>query len=174
MAESETYIVGPDERADLHAACVDVVAFLAPLVFEQGKSISVTGAEMPVWVIGNPEMIARAVRNLVENAIKYSPAGGDIEVAVAAQGAVHVIDQGPGIGDDEKQLLFRRFWRRDRRGPNSIGLGLSIVQRIMEAHAGTVEVRNRTPRGTEFVLKFRAADVAVPMQATTSHVMAKS
>jgi len=158
MAESETYIVGPDERADLHATCVDVVAFLAPLVFEQGKSISVTGAEMPVWVIGNPEMVARAVRNLVENAIKYSPAGGDIEVAVAAQGAVRVIDQGPGIGDDEKQLLFRRFWRRDRRGPNSLGLGLSIVQRIMEAHAGTIDVPNRSPRGTEFVLTFRPAD----------------
>ena len=155
MAESETYIVGPDERTDLHAGCVDIVAFLAPLVFEQDKSISVTGVDSPVWVNGNPEMIARAVRNLVENAIKYSPSAGEIEVAVEAGGVVRIIDEGPGIGEDERQLLFRRFWRRDRRGPNSVGLGLSIVQRIMEAHAGTVEIRNRARRGNEFVLTFR-------------------
>jgi len=155
MAESETYIVAPDERTDLHSVCVDVVAFLAPLVFEQNKFISVTGVETAVWVNGNPEMIARAVRNLVENAIKYSPAAGEIEVAIDSDGTVRVIDEGPGIGEDERQLLFHRFWRRDRRGPNSVGLGLSIVQRIMEAHAGLVEVRNHATRTTEFVLKFR-------------------
>jgi signal transduction histidine kinase len=51
---------------------------------------------------------------------------------------------------------------------NSIGLGLSIVLRIMEAHAGKIEVRNQMPRGTEFVLTFRPAETAVPAQATTN------
>ncbi|MDH7794967.1 MULTISPECIES: ATP-binding protein [unclassified Beijerinckia] len=155
MAESEIFIVGPDEQADLHAIAVDVVSFLAPLIFGEGRSVSVVGADQPVLVNGNVEMIARALRNLVENAAKYSPSGSEIEVIVDSAGALRITDEGAGISDDDKQLLFRRFWRRDRRGTNSVGLGLAIVQRIMAAHSGEIEVHSRSPRGTAFVLRFK-------------------
>ncbi|MBN9083051.1 MAG: sensor histidine kinase N-terminal domain-containing protein [Rhizobiales bacterium] len=156
MAESEIFVVGPEEQADLHAIAVDVVSFLAPLIFGEGRSVSVSGVDGPVPVNGNVEMIARALRNLVENAAKYSPEGSEIEVIVDQAGALRITDEGAGISDDDKQLLFQRFWRRDRRrGTNSVGLGLAIVQRIMAAHNGEIEVHRRAPRGTEFVLRFR-------------------
>jgi len=69
-----------------------------------------------------------------------------------------VIDDGPGINDDERKLIFRRFWRRDRRKQGSTGLGLSIVQRIAELHSGSITVENRKPRGARFQLRLvRAA-----------------
>jgi signal transduction histidine kinase len=67
---------------------------------------------------------------------------------------VHVLDEGPGIADDERELIFQRFWRRDRRRAGSAGLGLSIVQRIAEAHAATVSVENRPMGGANFSLRF--------------------
>lgn len=155
MAESEIFVVDPTEQADLHATAVDVVSFLAPLIFGGGRSVSVSGADVPVLVNGNAEMVARALRNLVENAGKYSPEGSEIEVIVDPTGALRIADEGAGISEDDKQLLFQRFWRRDRRGRNSVGLGLAIVQRIMAAHGGEIEVRSRVPKGTEFVLRFR-------------------
>jgi signal transduction histidine kinase len=73
---------------------------------------------------------------------------------VAADGSVSVLDQGPGISEDERKLIFRRFWRRDRRKQGSTGLGLSIVQRIAELHSAEIIVENRQPRGASFTLKF--------------------
>ncbi len=77
---------------------------------------------------------------------KYSPEGSEIEVIVDQAGALRITDEGAGISDDDKQLLFQRFWRRDRRrGTSSVGLGLAIVQRIMAAHGGEIEVHRRSP-----------------------------
>ena len=65
-----------------------------------------------------------------------------------------VLDHGPGIAEDERNLIFQRFWRRDRRKAGSTGLGLSIVQRIAELHSATITVENRRPAGARFSLKF--------------------
>src|SRR5947199_10645547 len=80
-------------------------------------------------------MLARAIRNLVENAINYSPPGTTVEIVVETSGMVRVLDEGPGIKEDERELIFQRFWRRDRRRTGSAGLGLSIVQRIADTPA---------------------------------------
>src|SRR5262249_44046800 len=115
----------------------------------------------PVWINGNAEMLSRAIRNLVENAINHSPPGTTVEIVVDDDGMVHVLDEGPGIKDDDRELIFRRFWRRDRRRARPAGLGLSIVQRIAEAHAAAVEVGNRPTGGANFSLRFgRAASPA--------------
>ena len=94
-------------------------------------------------------MLSRAIRNLVENAINYSPPGTTVEIVVEESGMVRVLDEGPGIADDERELIFQRFWRRDRRRAGSAGLGLSIVQRIAEAHAAIVSVENRPMGGAD-------------------------
>ena len=99
-------------------------------------------------------MLGRAVRNLAENAINHTAAGSTVEFVVDDDGTVSVLDDGPGIGEDERNFIFRRFWRRDRRKQGSTGLGLSIVQRIAELHSATVSVENREPRGARFSLKF--------------------
>jgi signal transduction histidine kinase len=71
-----------------------------------------------------------------------------------ANGTVSVLDFGPGIAEDERHLIFQRFWRRDRRKAGSTGLGLSIVARIAELHSATVTLENRRPAGACFSLRF--------------------
>jgi len=73
---------------------------------------------------------------------------------VENNGMVHVLDEGPGINEDERELIFQRFWRRDRRHVGGAGLGLSIVRRIAEAHAAIVSVKNRPTGGANFCLQF--------------------
>jgi signal transduction histidine kinase len=99
-------------------------------------------------------MLSRAIRNLVENAINYSPPGTTVEIVVESSGLVRVLDEGPGIKEDERELIFQRFWRRDRRRAGSAGLGLSIVHRIAEAHAAIISVEGRPTGGAQFSLSF--------------------
>jgi len=154
IAELETLSIDPAEKADVQAICAEVAEFAAPLALAQGKSIALSGTDEPVWLNGNSEMLTRAIRNLVENAINYSPPGATVEIVVEKGGKVDVLDQGPGIKDDERELIFQRFWRRDRRRSGSAGLGLSIVQRIADAHAAIVSVENRPTGGAKFSLSF--------------------
>jgi signal transduction histidine kinase len=157
IAELETFSIDRAEQADLRALCAEVAELAAPLALARSKSIALSGTEKPVWVNGNAEMLTRAVRNLVENAINYSPTGTTVEIVVGDEGTIHVLDAGPGIRDDDRELIFRRFWRQDRRRTGGAGLGLSIVQRIAEAHAGTIGVENRPSGGADFSLRLRTA-----------------
>ena len=154
IAELETLSIDPLEKADLHAICAEVAEFAAPLALAQGKNIALSESDAAVWVNGNPEMLSRAIRNLVENAINYSPPGTTVEIVVEDSGMVRVLDEGPGIKEDERELIFQRFWRRDRRRTEGAGLGLSIVQRIADTHAATISVENRPTGGATFSLRF--------------------
>jgi signal transduction histidine kinase len=157
IAELDALVVDPDEKADLRSVAAEVAEFVAPLALSQGKDVALLGAGEPVWVKGNTEMLGRAIRNLAENAINHTAAGSTVEFVVEGDGTVSVLDHGPGISDEERNLIFRRFWRRDRRKQGSTGLGLSIVQRIAELHSATVTVENRRPNGACFSLKFARA-----------------
>ena len=154
IAELDAFSIDPLEKADLRAICAEVAEFAAPLALARGKNIALSGSDAPVWVNGNPEMLSRAIRNLVENAINYSPPGTTVEIVVEGSGMVRVLDEGPGIKEDERELIFQRFWRRDRRRTGNAGLGLSIVQRIADTHAATVSVENRPTGGANFSLSF--------------------
>ena len=154
IAELETLSIDPLEKADLRAICAEVAEFAAPLALAQGKNIALSGSDAAVWVNGNAEMLSRAIRNLVENAINYSPPGTTVEIVVEDSGIVRVLDEGPGIKEDERELIFQRFWRRDRRRTEGAGLGLSIVQRIADTHAATISVENRPTGGARFSLRF--------------------
>ena len=156
IAELDAFVVDPQEKADLKSVASEVAEFVAPLALAQGKDVALSGASEPVWVRGNPEMLSRAIRNLAENAINHTAVGSTVEFVVEADGTVSVLDQGPGISEHERKLIFRRFWRRDRRKAGSTGLGLSIVQRIAELHSATVTVENRQPRGARFSVRFEA------------------
>lgn len=154
IAELDALVIGPLEKADLQAVASEVAEFVAPLALAQGKDVALLGATDPVWVKGNPEMLSRAIRNLAENAINHTAPGSTVEFVVDDDGTISVLDCGPGIPEHERKLIFRRFWRRDRRKAGSTGLGLSIVQRIAELHSATVTVENRHPAGARFSLKF--------------------
>jgi signal transduction histidine kinase len=158
IAELDAFVVDPLEKADLRSVTAEVAEFVAPLALAQGRDIALLGATDPVWVKGNPEMLSRAIRNLAENAINHTAPGTTVEFFVEANGTVSVLDQGPGIADDERNLIFQRFWRRDRRKAGSTGLGLSIVQRIAELHSATITVENRLTRGAQFSIRFLATE----------------
>jgi len=157
IAELEGFVVDPAEKADLQAVAAEVVAFIAPLALAQGKSIALTGAKEPVWIRGDAATLFQAIRNLAENAINHTGQRTTVEIEVGESGVVRVSDDGPGVPEGERELIFRRFWRRDRRRPGSAGLGLSIVSRIVEAHAGQIAVENRHGGGAVFSLRFARA-----------------
>ena len=157
IAELESFSIDPHEKADLRTICAEVAEFAAPLALAKGKNIALSGSDAPVWVNGNPEMLSRAIRNLVENAINYAPPGTTVEIVVESSGLVRVLDEGPGIKEEERELIFQRFWRRDRRRTGNAGLGLSIVRRIADTHAATISVENRPTGGANFSLSFARA-----------------
>jgi signal transduction histidine kinase len=157
IADLENFVVASDARADLHEVCAEAVSFMAPLAFETFKTIALTGEPGPVWVRGQSEALFRAVRNLVENAIRHTPAGVSIEVEVQADGTVRVLDDGPGVPEADRASIFRRFWRRDRARGDGRGLGLAIVARVVEAHEGSVTVEDRPGGGAVFTLRLRPA-----------------
>jgi signal transduction histidine kinase len=161
IAELDAFTIDPGELADARGVCFEVAEFIAPLALEQGREIALLASNAPVWVKGNAEMMQRAVRNLAENAIKHAPPDTVVEFVVEEDGTVRVRDQGPGIPEEERDLIFRRFWRRDRSQQGGTGLGLSIVQRIVELHGATITVENRYGGGAEFSIHFVAADQTV-------------
>jgi signal transduction histidine kinase len=158
IAELDAFTIDPLELADAHAVCAEVAEFIAPLALKQGREIALLGVSEPLWVRGNAEMMKHAIRNLAENAIKYAPSETIVELIVEEDGTVRVRDRGPGISEEERDLIFRRFWRRDRSQPGSAGLGLSIVRRIVEVHGATIAVENRNSGGAQFSIHFLAAD----------------
>jgi len=154
IAELDAVAIDPAETADLQSVAAEVAEFVAPLALAQGKDVALSGATEPVWVKGSAEMLSRAIRNLAENAINHTAPGSTVEFVVENSGKVSVLDQGPGIAAHERKLIFRRFWRRERRKAGSTGLGLSIVQRIAELHSASVTVENRKSGGACFSLQF--------------------
>ena len=158
-AELETIIIDPTEKADLSEICVEIAGFIAPFALARGKEVAVIGTGAPVIIRGNAEMLRRAVRNLVENAVKHTSDGSVVEIAVAPSGTVSVLDRGPGVPVDERESIFARFGRRDQRAGAS-GLGLSIVKRIVQAHHGAITVEDRAGGGAIFSMHFAAMPLA--------------
>ena len=107
---------------------------------------------------GDPEQIKRLLGNLIENAIKHGPAGGEIRVSMQTgkeQVAILVHDEGGGIAEEETQLIFERFYRvkkaRDRASGGA-GLGLAIAREIARRHGGDISVTSSPQSGTEFTV----------------------
>jgi len=120
--------------------------------------VTVTGA--PVRVHCDPTRLEQVVTNLLDNAVKYTPAGGRVEVTVGADGQDAVLtvrDTGAGIHRDVLPLIFDLFVQANQtlaRSGGGLGLGLTIVRRLVELHGGTVSASSPGPnRGTEFVVR---------------------
>lgn len=118
--------------------------------------IEVGEAQLPALILGDGELLCRALVNLLTNAIKYSPPGGTVALVLSAAAggwAVAVSDSGPGIAPEHLPRLFRRFGRvpsAERR--DGIGLGLLMVRTVAERHGGSVDVRSAEGQGSTFTL----------------------
>lgn len=140
---------------DIRAVCAKVAMNLGHLAIQEGRSIEIVGREYPVMVWGDAEAIEQAVRNLVENAIKYSAKDTTITIDVRGDRTVRVINHGPLIPKEKRDIIFKRFERADRRADKlGLGIGLAIVKRVVDAHGARIEVDDAPGGGAVFALLF--------------------
>ncbi|PWR18887.1 ATP-binding protein [Zavarzinia compransoris] len=139
---------------DLAALARDVVAECAPLALAGGREIALEAPPHPVAVEGDAAALAEALRNLINNALRFTPAGSAVEVTVAeAAGAtVTVADRGPGLPDGLSDSVFTPFVSSEASGSGHAGLGLAIVAAVARRHQGRIEAANRAGGGAEFRL----------------------
>jgi two-component system sensor histidine kinase MprB len=128
----------------------------------RGPELSITADVQPWYVRAEPTALERAIVNILDNAVKFSPEGGTIDV-VLKDGELTVRDHGPGIPEDELPHVFDRFWRSPsaRALPGS-GLGLSIVARTVEQAGGTVALTRADGGGTVATVRLPGAPTAPP------------
>ena len=144
-------------RIDLVATTAGVLESMTPWAITQVCSLGLDAPPQPVAVLGNPDAIADAVRNLVENAVYQSPPGGEVSVTVSHEGTISVADRGPGVPQSDRQRIFERFWRGRGAIRQGAGLGLAIVAEIAKAHGGSIEVADRPGGGAMFALRIPLA-----------------
>jgi signal transduction histidine kinase len=146
------------EEIDLAEIATAVVDQFRPSAAEKGLSVSFRGACPSAW--GDRRQLERVITNLVSNAVKYTPRGGAIEVAVSrdTQGAtLRVRDTGYGVGADDLPRLFTKYARFHLdSGIPGTGLGLYISKGIVEAHGGRIDVSSEPGRGTTFSVRIPA------------------
>ena len=151
LARAERLARRPDERADLAAVVRSRVEAYRSAADAKGVTLTTGTPDGPVWAAAAEGPLADVVDNLVQNAVKYTPSGGRVEVAVRSEGGaavLSVIDTGVGMAPDVSARAFERFYRSDEPAvqaePGS-GLGLAVVRAVVEAYGGTVQAESVGP-----------------------------
>ncbi len=138
--EAQPATAGDASVVDLDRLIDDVVELYQPVAAQRGMRLRVLGE--PLQVMGDPDQLFQVLVNLLDNALKYGPAGGTVTIAMAAAGEqaeLSIRDEGPGIPEGDRQRVFDRFQRLQAdRGQPGTGLGLSLVRAIVARHRGTI------------------------------------
>jgi heavy metal sensor kinase len=143
-------------RVDIARLATELTEFYAEVAEERGLSISITtGGDCTTMADEN--RLRQALGNLLDNAVKYTPAGGAVQVS-ARPACGHVLvcvrDSGIGISPEDVSRIWERLYRGDKsRSQRGLGLGLSLVRAIAQAHGGDCEVKSEEGKGAEFTLK---------------------
>jgi signal transduction histidine kinase len=154
------------ERLFLDDVAVDAAASAGPLAEMRGVSLSVSRYE-EAEMFGDPTLLRQLVMILLDNALKFTPKGGTVQLGIGKEGAdalLTVMDSGPGIADEHLPHVFERFYRADpsrnrgdgEAGPSGAGLGLAIADWIARAHGGGIAVESEVGRGCTFVVRLPA------------------
>src|SRR5439155_4179542 len=164
---------------------VDALAIVAgavetsgPLIAARKHTLSTDLPSEPLWVNADPTRLAQVLANLLNNAAKYTPEGGSIHVSAGREdGEVvfRVIDSGVGIPRGMLRSVFEPFTQLDRtldRSQGGLGIGLTLVKRLVELHGGRAEAHSAGPgAGSEFVVRLPAAEPpAAPAHPATAYV----
>jgi two-component system, OmpR family, sensor histidine kinase TctE len=157
VARLDSVALDVSSRVDLREIAEEVIGSMAHLALASGRTIALTGADKPVVITGNAAAIGDALRNLVENALTHTAVGTEVIVDVGWDGALTVLDSGPGIPVEDRPRIFDRFWRGRGVRAEGAGLGLAIVMEIVRAHGASIAVGDRAPSGARFELRFRPA-----------------
>jgi signal transduction histidine kinase len=148
------------ERLDLGAVLTDAVGLYREVAEEKAITLHIE-TPAPVFVDGDALRLGQAVANLLDNALKYTPGGGRVRLAARTEpglGVIDISDTGPGVPPGEREKIWRRLYRGDAsRSQRGLGLGLSLVKAIVEAHHGTVAVDEADGGGARFTVRLPAA-----------------
>jgi PAS domain S-box-containing protein len=149
------------EPLDLGEAISRAVEMVRPAILAGQHELAVLVPPEPVRISGDPVRVPQVIANLLHNAAKYSEPGGHIRITLARCGAeaeIRVTDDGPGIPPDLLPRVFDLFVQADRshdRTQGGLGVGLTLVRRLVELHGGTVEATSAGPgAGSEFAIRF--------------------
>ena len=151
----EVGLAAMHQHVDLHELAAAATEPFETLARARGVDLRLEGAAAPA--VGDPDSLRHALRNLVDNAVKFTPGGGAVVVRSGRHDGVAevtIIDEGPGIPTELQDRVFDRFFRVDeaRAGAGS-GLGLAIVDEVARAHGGRVTVRQHLPCGSVFTFR---------------------
>jgi two-component system OmpR family sensor kinase len=144
----------PPRTVDLAALAAQVVGEYAPLAATRGIDLGLAHADA-VSVFGHDASLRALLANLVDNAVRYTPGGGQVDVTVRHDGdraVLAVRDTGPGVPAEERERVFDRFYRREGTGVDGSGLGLAIVKAIAERHGATIALEDG-PGGKGLVVR---------------------
>jgi signal transduction histidine kinase len=153
------------EPTDLNVSIREAVDQARSLAKDRDVSLEAHFSGDPIVVSGDGDALRRLVFILVDNAVKYSPAGGVVHVfakATEGEAICTVSDSGIGISQDDLKHIFDRFWRADKvrsRGMGGAGLGLSIALWITDRHNGALGAQSELGRGTTFTLRLPLSSV---------------
>ncbi|MET0980774.1 MAG: response regulator, partial [Telluria sp.] len=145
---SEGKIVLRREEVNLGAVVEQAIETAGPLIAARGHRLEVRQADCQVWIAGDPVRLAQSMGNLLHNAAKFTPIGGEIRLVVSLHGGtVHiaVIDNGIGIAEDNLSRIFGMFAQAavpPDRAPEGLGIGLSLVSRLLEMHGGSLRAES--------------------------------
>lgn len=146
------------ERVDVEELLGSLVATLGILAEEKGILLHWQG-QPGLYTLGDGEMLTTAFRNLVENAIKYTPQGGQVSIHLGVeqnQVQVKICDTGIGIEAQDLPFIFERFYRTDlsrSRATGGTGIGLAVTAGIIQGHEGTISVQSEPGAGSTFVVR---------------------
>ncbi|WP_432698194.1 ATP-binding protein [Marinobacterium sp. YM272] len=144
---------------NLTGLCRELIGQQIPFAIARDIDLGLTAPEDDISVDGHALYLSILLRNLVDNAIRYTPTGGEVTLELVTQDGrvqVSVIDSGPGLTDEQKQRVFERFYRGKNNSDGS-GLGLSIVHQIAELHGSEIQLLDRQDGQTGLVARFTLA-----------------
>lgn len=143
--ESQNMTMQNLQQVDLPGQVLEVVSEIGQLALDRDIDLSYEGEESGVMVKGNGPALQIMIRNLIDNAIRYTPTGGRIRIAIVEESneiKLLIEDTGPGIPAEQMNQVFQRFKRGENLLVEGSGLGLSIVRRIIELHQGRINMEN--------------------------------
>jgi heavy metal sensor kinase len=154
------------ERLELGELVQNVVSTMQPLATQRGVQLA-EDVRVQAVVDGDQTRLSQLLLNLVDNGLRYTPAGGKVCVSVEREGAwdvIKVADTGQGIASEHVPHVFERFYRADpsrARSDGGAGLGLAIGQWIARAHGGRIDVESQPGRGSTFSVYLPSADARI-------------